>query len=197
MRKEFGEVIADLVQQDKRVYLLAMDVGYGIFDRLKGENPSHYLNLGITEQATIGIASGMALEGLKPYVFSILPFALERPFEQIKLDIVEQNTDVKIIGFWDYPSAGPTHCTKNPKGLCDILGIKFIKPKNSFDVGGEIASYVVETLPYATDILDPKSNEKLKTTNIQKFFSADKDPLNDGPDKDPFPANDKDNPCMP
>ena len=131
MRKEFGEVMADLVQQDKRIYLLAMDVGSGIFDRLKMENPSHYFNFGPTEQATIGIASGMALEGLKPYVYSILPFALERPFEQVKLDIINQRADVKIVGFWNYPTAGPTHFTRDPKGLCDILGLKYIKPNNS------------------------------------------------------------------
>ncbi len=77
-----------------------------------------------------------------------------------------------------------------------ILKEFVVDAKNSFDFGGEIASYVVETLPYETDVIDPKSNQKLKTTNLQKFFSADKDPLNDGPDKDLFPGNDNDNPVF-
>jgi len=73
----------------------------------------------------------MALEGLKPYIFSITPFVLERPFEQIKLDIVEQKTDVKLVGYWDYPTAGPTHITKDIGGLCKILGIRLFEPKDS------------------------------------------------------------------
>ena len=34
---------------------------------------------------------------------------IERPFEQIKLDIDCQNVNVKLIGFADYPTQGPTH----------------------------------------------------------------------------------------
>lgn len=128
MRREFGQVMADLVQRDKRVHLISLDVGYGIFDRLKEENPGHYWNLGVTEQAAIGVAAGMALEGLRPYVYTITPFVLERPFEQIKLDIVEQGANVKLVGFWNYPKDGPTHRTRDVKGLCQILGIPLYEP---------------------------------------------------------------------
>lgn len=138
MRREFGKVIADLVNEDKRTYLITGDFGYGIFDRLKKENPSHFINIGINEQAAIGMASGMALEGLKPYFISITPFALERPFEQIKLDVLEQKADVKIVGFWNYPHAGPTHCTKNPKEICNLLGLKYVQPIDSLDTRNKI-----------------------------------------------------------
>jgi len=131
MRKEFGKVITELVAIDKRIHLLSLDIGYGIFDKLKKEHPENYWNLGVTEQASIGLASGMALEGLKPYIYTITPFALERPFEQIKLDVMAQNAPVKIAGFWDYPLDGLTHKTRDVKGLCKILGIDFYEPKNS------------------------------------------------------------------
>ncbi|MBI2630281.1 hypothetical protein HYW76_04200 [Candidatus Pacearchaeota archaeon] len=130
MRKEFGKLMAELVRNDKRVYVIAMDFCYGIFNDLEKENPSHLINTGITEQASVNLATGMALEGLKPYVFSIVPFVLERPFEQIKM-LMEHKADVKLIGYWDYPEAGPTHFTKDVPKICECLGIKLYEPKDS------------------------------------------------------------------
>ena len=40
----------------------------------------------------------MSLEGLKPWVYTITPFLIERPFEQIKLDINQQKANVKLVG---------------------------------------------------------------------------------------------------
>src|SRR3989344_2447383 len=132
MRREFAKFIAELVRKDKRVCLLSLDgPGFGLFDELVSQNPNNYWNLGVTEQASIGIASGMALEGLKPYVYAITPFILERVFEQIKLDIVEQKANVKLVGYWAYPGTGPTHFTENPEGICKILKIPFYNPVNS------------------------------------------------------------------
>lgn len=131
MRREFGDFIADLVKKDKDVFLLSLDAGNTAFDRIRKESPDHYLNLGVTEQASIGVASGMALEGLKPYVFTIAPFLLERPYEQIKLDVVQQNANVKLISYWDYPTAGPTHSIKDVDKLCSVLEIPLMKPMSS------------------------------------------------------------------
>ena len=130
MRVEFGKLIAEIVRKDKDVYVLDLDFG-NIFNDLLNENPDHLLTLGVTEQAAIGVAAGMALEGLKPYVFAITPFLLERPFEQIKLDIVQQKANVKLISSWSYPTAGPTHQVLNVEKECEILGIKLVAPKNS------------------------------------------------------------------
>ena len=38
--------------------------------------------MGICEQSLIGTASGMALEGLKPWVYTITPFLIERPLNK-------------------------------------------------------------------------------------------------------------------
>ena len=132
MRREFAAFITEVVRKDNKVLLLNMDgPGFGIFDKLRSENPNNYFNPGVTEQASIGIAAGMALEGLKPYVYSITPFVLERPFEQIKLDIVEQKANVKLGGFWNYANAGPTHRPRDIKVLCKLLDIRLYEPKNS------------------------------------------------------------------
>ena len=65
----------------------------------------------------------MALEGLKPWVYTITPFLIERPFEQIKLDIDQQNVNVSLVGFADYPTLGPTHSELNDKKLMSLFKI--------------------------------------------------------------------------
>ena len=127
MRRRFGKLIDHLAKKDKKIILLVGDIGYGIFDDFRKNHPKRFFNLGIYEQSLIGVASGMALEGLKPWVYTITPFLIERPFEQIKLDIDQQKANVKLVGFADYPTLGPSHSELNGKKL-----IKFFKNIKSF-----------------------------------------------------------------
>ncbi len=120
MRREFGKLIVELAEKDKDIYLVVGDIGHGIFDEFKKKFRDRYLNLGLTEQSIIGAASGMALEGLKPWVYTITPFLLERPFEQVKIDINQQKANVKLVGYADYPELGPTHAT-DVKGIAKLL----------------------------------------------------------------------------
>ena len=106
MRRCFGKVINEIAKKDDKVVLIVGDIGYGIFDEFRKEHPNKFFNMGICEQSLIGIAAGMALEGLKPWVYTITPFLIERPFEQIKLDIDQQNVNVCLVGFADYPTLG-------------------------------------------------------------------------------------------
>tara|TARA_Y100001970_G_C14165623_1_gene821110 strand:+ start:87 stop:578 length:492 start_codon:yes stop_codon:yes gene_type:complete len=132
VRREFGKIINEIAKKDKKVVLLVGDIGYGIFDDFRRDNPDKFYNLGICEQSLIGVASGMALEGLKPWVYTITPFLIERPFEQIKLDIDQQKANVNLVGFADYPTLGPSHSELNAKKLMSLFNnIKSYFPKNS------------------------------------------------------------------
>ena len=132
MRRRFGKLINNLAKKDKKIILLVGDIGYGIFDDFRKNHPKRFFNLGICEQSLIGVASGMALEGLKPWVYTITPFLIERPFEQIKLDIDQQKANVKLVGFADYPTLGPSHSELNGKKLVKLFkNIKSFFPKDS------------------------------------------------------------------
>ena len=132
MRRVFGKFINELAKKDRRIILIVGDIGYGIFDDFRKNHPQRFLNLGICEQSIIGTASGMALEGLKPWVYTITPFLIERPFEQIKLDIDQQKANVKLVGFADYPNLGPTHSEINAKQSMKLFkNIKSFFPKDS------------------------------------------------------------------
>jgi len=132
MRRRFGKILTKLAREDKSIILIVADIGYGIFNDFRKEHPDRFFNLGICEQSIIGVAAGAALQGLKPWVYTITPFLIERPFEQIKLDIDQQKANVNLVGFADYPSLGPTHAELNGKKLMQLMkNIKSFYPKNS------------------------------------------------------------------
>ncbi len=131
MRKEFGKFMTEIASKDKDIVLIVGDIGYMIFDEFISKYPERFFNFGICEQSMISAASGMALEGLKPYVYTITPFLIERPFEQIKIDIDEQKSNVKLVGYADYPTQGPTHAEIDGEGLMKLFkNIKSYFPKN-------------------------------------------------------------------
>jgi len=142
MRKEFGKIMTELAQKDPKIILLVGDIGYGVFDEYREKFRDRFINLGICEQSMISIASGMALEGLKPYVYTITPFLIERPFEQIKLDIDHQNVNVKLIGYADYPTQGASHAELDGKALMSLFkNIQSYFPSNS----KETRTYLMES----------------------------------------------------
>ena len=141
MRRRFGKVITELADRDENIIVLVGDIGYRVFDEFREKYPDRFINLGICEQSMIGVSAGMALEGLKPWVYTITPFLIERPFEQVKLDIDQQNVNVKLVGFADYSTLGPTHAELNGEKLMQFFtNITSLFPKD----GDETQSMVYE-----------------------------------------------------
>ena len=159
MRRKFGKIIDMLAKKDKKIYLLVGDIGYGIFDDFRKNHPERFLNLGICEQSLIGVAAGMSLEGLKPWVYTITPFLLERPFEQVKLDIDQQKANVKLIGFADYPTLGPTHGELNARKTSKLFkNIKSYFPKDSLETEKYIIDCYKNKGPNFVSLKSDKSN---------------------------------------
>ena len=120
MRKAFGEEIVKLADKDKSIILISGDDEHEMTE-YKKKFPDRYIIIGLCEQSMITVAAGMALEGLRPFVYSITPFLIERPFEQIKIDIDENNLPVVLIGYADYPSHGPTHTPLSAEKLVNVF----------------------------------------------------------------------------
>jgi|TARA_B100000315_G_scaffold95523_1_gene87710 transketolase len=134
LRRTFGKVITALADKDDKIHVLVGDIGYRVFDEFREKHPDRFINMGICEQSIIGVSAGMALEGLKPWVYTITPFLIERPFEQVKLDIDQQNVNVKLVGFSDYPTLGPTHSELNGQKLMQLFSnISSFFPKNGVE----------------------------------------------------------------
>ncbi|MCL5113760.1 MAG: hypothetical protein M1372_01150 [Patescibacteria group bacterium] len=118
MRTAFINTLYKIAKRDKRVMFVAADLGYSVVERFMQDLPSQYLNIGISEQNMAGVAAGMTTEGKIPVIYSIVPFATMRNFEQIRNDICYQNLNVKIVGVGAGFSYGPYAHTHH--GLEDI-----------------------------------------------------------------------------
>ena len=60
----------------------------------------------------MSMAAGMALSGLKPFVYTITPFTTTRCLEQIRIGVAYHEAPVTIIGTGSglsYAELGPTH----------------------------------------------------------------------------------------
>jgi len=92
------DALVPYFQNDPRYVLIVNDMGFGKLDSIRATFPSRVFNFGIMEQATTGIAAGMAATGLIPIIYSIAAFLVYRSLEQIRLDVVLMNRNVKMIG---------------------------------------------------------------------------------------------------
>ncbi len=138
-RKDIVDAIIPHARNDKNIVLLVCDMGFGVADRFKEEFPDRIFNMGIMEQATVGIAAGMAMTGLRPIVYSIVNFIVFRALEQVRNDIVLQGLNVKLIGTGaeDYfKFLGKSHCCgKDDIKLMQLAGMRIFDPYENSSVG--------------------------------------------------------------
>ena len=112
MRDAFASEIKRLSETNKNVVLLSGDIGNRMFDKYKSVSPDRFFNCGIAEANMMSIASGMALCGLKPVIYTITPFTTIRCLEQIRIGVAYHNAPVVIVGTGSglsYSELGPTH----------------------------------------------------------------------------------------
>jgi len=154
---KYRSVIIDSImpfaREDKRIYLLVGDMGFGVTDVFQDEFPDRIINVGMMEQGTVGIAAGMAMTGLVPVVYSIVNFLAFRAIEQIRNDVVLQKLNVKFIatGVNNYFSfLGNSHCCdEDDKQIMNLIGMK---------------------------VFDPYENEKVKFKQMVKEWITDDEP---------------------
>lgn len=112
MRSAFINTFTKLARANRDIFLLTADLGFSVIEGFQREFPRRFFNIGVAEANMAGIAAGLALSGKTVFMYSIVPFATMRCFEQIRNDICMQDLKVRIIGAGGglcYGNAGPTH----------------------------------------------------------------------------------------
>ena len=120
MRKLFAEMLFNEMAVNKDIYLITGDLGYGLWDKVKDTYPDRFYNVGSAEMAMMGMGIGLAMDGKIPYVYSITPFAIYRPFEMIRNYVDHEKIPVNIIGGGrdrDYGYLGFSHWSEDDKRI--------------------------------------------------------------------------------
>jgi len=112
MRSAFAQEITNLASSDDRIIVLSGDIGNQMFDDYQEKFPSRFINCGIAEANMVSMAAGLAIGGMRPFIYTFTAFDTARCFEQIRVDLCYQNLPVVIIGLGGgltYAPLGPTH----------------------------------------------------------------------------------------
>jgi len=133
MRAELAKLCFETVKTDVKSVVMVGDISHFLLRETEQLAPDRFYNIGICEQSMIGMASGMAIEGMRPIVHTIAPFLVERAHEQIKVDLGYQHTEVTVVtvgGTYDYSDLGCTHHCYN-----DIALMKSIPNMEVYEPG--------------------------------------------------------------
>lgn len=124
MRDTFVAATSALLAEDPRTAVVLADISADAFEPARRRHPDRVLNVGIREQLMTGVAGGLALTGLRPYVHSYAPFLVDRAYEQIKLDLGHQDVGAVLVSIgasYDASAEGYTHQSPGDVALLDTL----------------------------------------------------------------------------
>lgn len=138
MRKLFAQLLHAAMATNPKIYLITGDLGYGLWDNIRDGYTERFYNVGSSEMAMMGAAIGLAMEGKIPYVYSITPFAIYRPFEMIRNYVDHERIPVNIIGGGrdkDYGYLGFSHWSHDDKRIMNVFdNIKSVWPDSQDEV---------------------------------------------------------------
>lgn len=134
MRKAFFEAFCR-----EQSFLLYDDVGFGVID----QSHPRVINVGIAEQAMVGMAAGMASEGARVYCYAIAPHFI-RAWEFARNMVAGTGRDVTLVGVGvgdDYKALGKTHAITSQEIslLCHAIGLPYYCPFDRGSLGDALA----------------------------------------------------------
>lgn len=116
MRDAFLTRLWQEMANDKKLFFVSADFGSPVLDKIRGDFPDRFVNVGIAEQNLINVSAGLALEGYTVFAYAIAPFITMRCYEQIRVNLallsIVRDMNVNLIGVgagYSYVVSGPTH----------------------------------------------------------------------------------------
>lgn len=107
----YEETLLEMALADER-YVVMTAENRAAIRNLPEQLPGRFIDTGITEQAMVGIAAGLALRGRIPITHALATFLTMRAFEFIRTDVGISGLPVKFVGGvpgFLSDGNGPTH----------------------------------------------------------------------------------------
>lgn len=131
-RGYFAYELYQQMKENPNIFLLVGDLGYRVFDKHFEDFPDRCINCGASEQAMLGLAVGLALDGKIPFCYTITSFFL-RAAETISLYADHESVPIKLVGSGrddDYKHDGFSHDATRVQQLLATLDIVAYFPDN-------------------------------------------------------------------
>lgn len=115
-------------------------------DALDSSAPAALLNCGIAEQNMVGVAAGLAIEGVLPLVHGFSAMLLFRAAEQIIHAVAYPNANVKLFGHYSGFSAGVEgaahHCLNDIAFVNSLPNFRIYTPSDSWSLRAVFAEVI-------------------------------------------------------
>jgi transketolase len=124
MRDRFVTLTHAALDRDPHVALVLADISASAFEAAHAQHPDRVINVGIREQLMLGVAGGLAIEGMRPIAHSYAPFLVERAYEQLKVSLGHQGVGALLVSVgasYDWSAGGRTHHAPADVALLDAL----------------------------------------------------------------------------
>lgn len=168
-KKIIGEVTLSEAQQNPNIVVVSTDSaprsGLGKFIETY---PNRYYEIGIMEQAALGVSAGLATTGKIPVFCAPAPFVTARPFEMFKVDVGYMQQNVKAIGRncgFNYSDLGPTHYGLEDIALARLIpGVTVLAPADASQLKGALKAMLRSDGPVYL---------RVSTASIPKLFEEE------------------------
>lgn len=151
MRDTFVKEITKLAEKNKKIVVLAGDIGYKLFDNFIKRFPNRFYNCGVAEANMTTVAAGLAIKGYIPITYTIATFNVYKTVEQIKVDICYPNLGVVIVGVGSglsYADLGATHHAVEDIGvLRSIPNLNIVSPSDPLELESLVPQIIKKKQP--------------------------------------------------
>jgi transketolase len=151
MRVEFSKSMLKQAKKNDKLFFLTGDLGFMAFEDLKLKLGNRFLNMGVSEQNMISVSASLAHDGFIPFVYSIAPFLIARPFEQIRNELGLHHKAVKLVGNgggFGYGIMGSTHhCLEDIALMRSVPNMKLFLPTYLDDVDEAVDLMISDSSP--------------------------------------------------
>jgi len=136
-RAFFSVAMPEIFENNKNTLIVTADLAYAFgMDKIAAKYPDRFVNVGIAEQNMVTISSGLAAEGFNVFSVGYASFIASRAIEQVKLNVLALNSNVKIVGAWAGVSLslGVSHyALEDVAFMRSLPGMAILSPADSLE----------------------------------------------------------------